>query len=343
MKRILYSVCIGSLALALTAGAAQDKRSERAKPQHRTANVHAARPANTGRTMSAHRNVSAAQYRQRSYAKPQTSSNAVVKHNTGLRAVRERNLARNERMRERNVQRKQEFYARRDVAVNRDRNLAVTRTRNDVNRYRNTNESRARNSVAVNRERNLAVNRTRNAEVNRARNANEFRGRNNVAINRNRNFAVNRTGNAAYYRGGNVRVTNNWRGDAFRGQRYAAFRNYNRQWHDRSWWRSHYDRIIFVNNGWYYWNAGYWFPAWGYAPSVSYVYDGPIYAYNGWTPDQVTVNVQEELARAGYYDGPIDGVLGPMTREAIAAFQADNGLAVTSAIDEPTLATLGIA
>ncbi len=327
MKRVLYSVCIGSLALALT--------------QHRTANVHAARSANTGGTISTHRNVSTAQYRQRSYAKPRTSSNAVVKHNTGLRAVRERNLARNEALRERN--RTQEFRARNNVAVNRDRNLAVTRTRNDVNRYRNTNESRARNSVAVNRERNVTVNRTRNAEVNRARNANEFRGRNNVAINRNRNFAVNRTGNAAYYRGGNVRVTNNWRGDAFRGQRYAAFRNYNRQWHDRSWWRSHYDRIIFVNNGWYYWNAGYWFPAWGYAPSVSYVYDGPIYAYNGWTPDRVTVDVQEQLARAGYYDGPIDGVLGPMTREAIAAFQADNGLAVTSAIDEPTLAKLSIA
>ena len=329
MKRVLYSVCIGSLALALTAGAAQDnkRKPESAKPQHRTANVHAARPANTGRTMSAHRNVSAAQYRQRSYAKPRTSSNAVVKHDTGLRAVRERNLARNERMRERNFQRKQDFRARRDVAANRDRNVAVNRTRN----------------FDANRERNLAVNRTRNADINRYRNANEFRGRNNVAINRNRNFAVNRTQNAAYYRRGNVRITNNWRGDAFRGQRYAAFRNYNRQWHDRSWWRSHYDRIIFVNNGWYYWNAGYWFPAWGYAPSVSYVYDGPIYAYNGWTPDRVTVDVQEQLARAGYYDGPIDGVLGPMTREAIAAYQADNGLAITSAIDEPTLATLGLA
>src|SRR6266702_3144686 len=327
MKRVLYSVCIGSLALALTAGAAQDKRSEKARPQHRTANVHTARPANTGATMSANRNVSAAQYRQRSYAKPRTSSNAVVKHDTGLRAVRERNLARNERMRERNFQRKQDFRARRDVAANRDRNVAVNRIRN----------------FDANRERNVAANRTRNADVNRFRDANEFRGRNNVAINRNRNFAVNRTGNAAYYRGGNVRITNNWRGDAFRGQRYAAFRNYNRQWHDRSWWRSHYDRIIFVNNGWYYWNAGYWFPAWGYAPSISYVYDGPIYAYNGWTPDRVTVGVQEQLARAGYYDGPIDGVLGPMTREAIAAFQADNGLAVTSAIDEPTLATMGIA
>ena len=325
MKSILYSVCIGSLALALTAGGAQaarDKRSDNAKPQQRSAKVQAARPANTGRSMSAHRNVSAAQYRQRSYAKPHTSSNAVVEHNSGLRAVRERNLARNERMRERNSQ---EFRARRDVAVNSDRNVAVNRAKN----------------FDANRERNVAMNRTRNADVNRFRNTNEFRSRNNVAFNRERNF--NRTENAAFYRRGNVRITNSWHGDAFRGQRYAAFRNYHRQWHDRGWWRSHYNRIIFVNNGWYYWNAGYWFPAWGYDPYVTYAYDGPIYGYNGLSPDQVTVNVQEQLARAGYYDGPIDGMLGPMTREAIAAFQADNGLAITSAIDEPTLATLGLA
>jgi hypothetical protein len=235
-------------------------------------------------------------------------------------------------MRERNAQRKQEFRARRDVATNRNRNVSANRDRNvAVNRTRNFD---------ANRERNVAVNRTRNADVNRFRNSNEFRNPNNVAINRERNF--NRTQNATFYRGRNVRVTNNWRGDAFRGQRYAAFRNYNRQWHNHSWWRSHYDRIIFVNNGWWYWNAGYWFPAWGYAPSVTYVYDGPIYAYNGLPPDQVTVNVQEQLAAAGYYDGPIDGLLGPMTREAIAAYQADNGLAVTSAIDEPTLATMGL-
>jgi hypothetical protein len=354
MKRILYSVCIGSLALALTAGGAQtarDKRSERAKPQQRTAKVHVARPAHTGSSMSAHRNVSAAQYRQRSYTKPRTSSNAVVQHNTGLRAVRERNLARNEALQKRNFERKQEFRARRDVAVNRDRNVAVNRTRNiEVDRNRNAEQFRARNNVAVNRDRNVAVNRDRNFDVNRQRNTDEFRARRalavnrdrNLAVNRERNFNVNRTRNLAYYRERNVRVTNNWRGDAFRGQRYWAFRNYNRQWHDRSWWRSHYDRIIFVNNGWYYWNAGYWFPAWGYAPYVSYVYDGPIYAYNGLSPDQVTVNVQEQLAAAGYYDGPIDGILGPMTREAIAAYQADNGLAITSAIDEPTLATLGL-
>src|SRR5437667_10954280 len=257
--------------------------------------------------MAAHHNVSAAQSRQLSNAKPRTSSaiNRAARPASATPATaRERNLA-----------------------VNRDRNVTVNRTRN----------------FDANRERNVAVNRTRNAEVNRARNANEFRGRNNVAINRNRNYAINRTQNAAYYRRGNVRITNNWRGDAFRGQRYAAFRNYNRQWHDRSWWRSHYDRIIFVNNGWYYWNAGYWFPAWGYAPSADYAYDGPIYGYNGLAPDRVIVDVQSQLQQDGYYDGAVDGVLGTMTREAIAAFQADNGLAVTSVIDQPTLATLGIA
>jgi hypothetical protein len=185
----------------------------------------------------------------------------------------------------------------------------------------------------VNRERNVAANRKTNNSVNRERN---------VAVNQNRNARVNRTTNAAYYRGP-VRVTNNWRGDAFRGNRYAPFRNYHRQWHDRGWWRSHYNRIVFVNNGWWYWNAGYWFPAWGYAPSLTFAFDGPIYGYNGLSPDQVTVNVQEQLAAAGYYNGAVDGVLGPMTREAIANYQADNGLAVTSAIDEPTLATMGLA
>jgi putative peptidoglycan binding protein len=341
MKRVLYSVCIGSLALALTAGAEQvkDRRPDRAKAQQRTANVHAARPANTGAMMGARH--SAAVNRQRTYTAARSNSNAAMSQNR-MRAVRERNLARNQEFRARsNVAAKAARPASATPATVRDRNFAVNRSRNDVNRYRNMNESRARNSVAVNRERNLAGNRTKTAEVNRVRKANEFRARNGVAVNPKRNF--NQTRNFAYYRGGNVRINNNFHSAAFRGQRYAVFRNYHRQWHDRTWWRSHYTRIVFVNGGWYYWNAGYWFPAWGYDPFVSYVYDGPIYAYNGLTPDRVIVDVQEQLARDGYYDGPIDGILGPMTREAIAAFQADNGLSVTSVIDEPTLATLGIA
>jgi hypothetical protein len=215
-------------------------------------------------------------------------------------------------------------------------------------RERNRNqEFRTRNNVAINRERNFAANRTRNMNLNPNmnvnRNRNEFRTRNDVAANRNRNLRANERNNFAYYRGRDGRINNNFHSAAFRGQQYAAFRNYHRQWHDRGWWRSHYNRIIFVNGGWYYWNAGYWFPAWGYAADAYYPYDGPIYGYNGLPPDQVIVDVQQQLQQDGYYDGPIDGVLGPMTREAIAAFQADNGLAVTSVIDRPTLATMGIA
>jgi peptidoglycan hydrolase-like protein with peptidoglycan-binding domain len=54
------------------------------------------------------------------------------------------------------------------------------------------------------------------------------------------------------------------------------------------------------------------------------------------------VNVQVALQRDGYYAGPIDGMIGPQTRAALAAFQADNSLAVTSAVDGPTLQTLGL-
>src|SRR3954453_3114240 len=258
MKSILYSACIGTLALALTTGGAQaakDKRSERATPQHRSAAVQTARPVKAGGSMTAHRNASAAPTRQRSYARPRASSNSVVRENSGLHAVRERNLARNDRMRERNAQRNQQFRAQRDVAVNRaTRAPAMAATARD----RNFSVNRDRN-LAANRDANVAVNRPSNADVNRFRTANEFRSRNNVTINPNRNGVVNRTGNAAYYRGGNVRVTNNWRSNAFRGQRYTVFRNYNRQWHPRNWWTSHYNRIVFVNNGWWYWNAGYWF------------------------------------------------------------------------------------
>jgi len=38
----------------------------------------------------------------------------------------------------------------------------------------------------------------------------------------------------------------------------------------------------------------------------------------------------------------VDGLLGPLTREALAAYQADQGLTTTAAIDEPTLDSLGM-
>jgi hypothetical protein len=123
----------------------------------------------------------------------------------------------------------------------------------------------------------------------------------------------------------------------------VAFYNYNRVWHDRSWWVSYYPRVVFVLGGWWYWNAGYWYPAWGYDPYGWYSYDGPIYTgYAERTPGRIIEDVQLALQQQGYYAGSIDGLLGPQTRGALAAFQADYGLAITSAVDRPTLQTLGL-
>jgi Putative peptidoglycan binding domain len=123
---------------------------------------------------------------------------------------------------------------------------------------------------------------------------------------------------------------------------YEVFRNYRSEWHDRDWWRSHYSRVAFGIGGWYYWNGGYWFPAWGYDPNAHFAYDGPIYAYHGSPPDQVIADVQEALQKQGYYQGEVDGLLGPPTRAALADYQRDQSLYTTSAIDSPTLQSLGM-
>jgi hypothetical protein len=140
-----------------------------------------------------------------------------------------------------------------------------------------------------------------------------------------------------FRQGSRIQGSQNWTGSS-----YTAFRSYSPQWHDRGWWHSHHSRIVFVFGGWYFWNSGYWYPAWGYDPYAYYFYDGPIYAYNDLPPDQVIANVQASLQAQGYYQGEVDGILGPLTRAAIANYQRDNGLYITSAIDEPTLAALGM-
>ena len=127
------------------------------------------------------------------------------------------------------------------------------------------------------------------------------------------------------------------------GPNYTVFRTYTPVWHERNWWNSHYNRVVFVFGGWYYWNAGWWYPAWGYAPNAYYAYDGPIYAYNDLRPDQVIANVQAALQEQGYYQGDVDGLLGPLTRDALANYQRDHGLYETAAIDRPTLESLGMA
>ena len=112
--------------------------------------------------------------------------------------------------------------------------------------------------------------------------------------------------------------------------------------HDRDWWRLHFSRIALFGGGYYYWDAGYWYPAWGYDPTYSYDNDGPIYAYGNLLPDQVISNVQIELQQEGYYAGPINGSLDEPTRAAIATYQRDHGLGISGTVDATTVQSLGL-
>ena len=211
---------------------------------------------------------------------------------------------------------------------------SVAKTNRAAVREHNVRRAQATTNNAV------TANSTNNGRFTRRQALHEQRAQQRALAGTNQNnLTVNRTRNVNR----NVTVVNNWRGERFAGQHYAAFRNYHRAWHDRGWWDTHYGTsLTFVFGAPYFWSSGYWYPAWGYNPGYVYPYDGPIYGASRLTPDQIVMNVQAQLQNDGYYDGPVDGVLGPRTRYALAAFQADHGLAVTSAVDEPTLATLGV-
>ena len=132
--------------------------------------------------------------------------------------------------------------------------------------------------------------------------------------------------------------------EQWQGPQYEVFRSYRPEWRDQGWYRSRYSRVELIGGGYYYFNNGYWYPAWGYDPSAAYyAYDGPIYVgQRAQPPDQVIADVQAVLQEMGYYRGEVDGLLGPLTREALTAYQADQGLMTTAVIDQPTLDSLGM-
>ena len=285
MKHIVFLTCIGSLALALTALGAPKGASTHGSARARSAPKAHAISARGGAHVA---------------SRPASMRTGFSKARSHQRAIA--STSRTNRM---------------QAARARSTRIANART-----------AAVARNHAAISREKSLAranaqrVNRDEAARIRSAR-GNARIARNNRALNRQKNLTMAR--NVAVNRAANARVVNNWRNARFRGSNYAAFYNYNRQWHDRGWWRNHHSRIVFVLGGGWYWN------------------DGPIYGYGELAPDRIIVNVQVALQRDGYYAGPTDGILGSQTREALAAFQADHGLTVTSAVDGPTLQTLGLA
>ncbi len=135
-------------------------------------------------------------------------------------------------------------------------------------------------------------------------------------------------------------------------------RNWDRG-HDHSW---HGHRCHFQNGFWFIYDPFLWYP-YGYGYGYGYGYDYPYETYydssydNGSRPveeysqapeakdseyagDARVSDVQSALAREGYYDGAIDGKLGPSTRNALRRYQRDHGLDATGGITSGVIQAL---
>jgi hypothetical protein len=145
-------------------------------------------------------------------------------------------------------------------------------------------------------------------------------------------------------------------------QRFSNLRNHVVSQHDGN-WHNDWDRrhahfahnrfFVFIDGFWCGLDAGY-FP-WDYLP----YYPNDYYPYDYYTDvdpndysganynvdqaDSAEVQaVQMQLARLGYYNGSIDGVFGPSTRDAVAKYQIANQLNVTGSLSPDTLQSLGL-
>ena len=132
--------------------------------------------------------------------------------------------------------------------------------------------------------------------------------------------------------------------------------------HDANWhgdWdrrHAHFDHnrfFVFIDGFWCGLDDGF-FP-WDYLPYYAddyYPYD--YYAdsqpydntepYNNGVPaaDPTVEATQEQLAQLGYYNGPVDGIFGPTTRDAVAKYQIANQLNVTGSLSPDTMQSLGL-
>jgi hypothetical protein len=136
--------------------------------------------------------------------------------------------------------------------------------------------------------------------------------------------------------------------------RYSA--NWRRNW-DRSRdhnWRGH--RCHFRNGFWFIYDPFPFYPyGYGFYPYGAY-YDSNYYDDGSYAADQYATetdrdqtesdggsrvtDVQSALAREGYYDGAIDGRLGPATQKALRRFQRDHGLDATGGINSAVIEAL---
>jgi hypothetical protein len=154
-----------------------------------------------------------------------------------------------------------------------------------------------------------------------------------------------RGNNSIAFGGRNLAQTRSARApsDVTRGWDHGHSHDWN---HHRWGWRGN-DWVI-LDGGY-----GYGYPYYGYGNGYDYGYASD-YPYGGGyvesapgyggaaNGDSLAAQVQDALNQNGYDAGPADGDVGPQTRDAIAAFQQDHGLAATGRINSALLGALRI-
>ena len=67
----------------------------------------------------------------------------------------------------------------------------------------------------------------------------------------------------------------------------------------------------------------------------------PVYEFNDFSSKMTVRQIQGALKKAGFYNGAIDGKMGPKTKEAIKEFQKEYGLKADGVVGTKTRSRLG--
>jgi Putative peptidoglycan binding domain len=140
---------------------------------------------------------------------------------------------------------------------------------------------------------------------------------------------LRRFGNRDFNRHDRFRRFNRFNDGRFvRDHRFHHFNRFNHFNHFNP-----FNDVVFIGNfgfpWWWGWGLGPW---WGWGSGYPYGYYGG-YNYGGYGPGygygensrSRVAELQSRLARAGYYRGAIDGIMGPATRRAIRAYERHRG------------------
>jgi hypothetical protein len=161
-----------------------------------------------------------------------------------------------------------------------------------------------------------------------------------------------RTGRSGYFAGNRYSGTRSYAGRQYSGTRYFSGNGYygGSPYYSGGGWGYPYGSSsvwpYVAASAWPYVASSFWTPGYSHYPysyygdyPYNYSYYSSGYGYAGST----VAAVQRRLGELGYYYGVVDGVMGPRTRAAIAAYESRHGLVVDGTISAPLLDRLGLA